>query len=531
MKISAKPKMSLHNEFDIHVRDIVSGKVEKYKAYNIVLDSMLSHMASYSTSTVFRVNRIHVGSGTGTLDSTRQNLFNNVLIREYSHVDRGFDSETLEGWEQKKIVIVPAELVGTTFTELGLGTQHIDYLRTHAFIEDSEGNPISIGPKTDTEEITFYATWYYKLLGDGVNGINYIGFDNASQQNNGLRRYMMTLTNTFSNAFTTQGSIFVGTSRKPTLQMNDSILGTWLAYRSPARLSIGSSQDGFSRKYNSTARFEGHQANGDLTEINFMAVNSNDYRNPIFRALVKDLPSSVWDGVTFTGKEIGTGDGTETGFNSEHSFLEDETVYVAGVSVVGYTKRRYPKDRVVTSHDIAGWNLVEAESGVSNMQRIFDGSTGSFANVSNGSEFIIDLIDNIDWGIEAIDIHNEATSNFYWATNFDVYVSGDKETWTKVLEGATTNASSSWKTNNFTSTAGTFRYVKVHLITSSAGSGWRINEIRFPITENQIAFDVAPDSGNAVTMDYTIREYIPKSESFFLDMSGPTITFGDESAE
>ena len=156
----------IHNRFDIEVNDIRTGEiVQKGYAENIVLDSMYALLTEMSYSDWWW--SIHYGRGTGTLEPTRTSLFSEIGYIRKTKVEKIYNAPPLASYSKCKIVITPSTAVGEIITEVGLGRDNTIY--THALIKDAEGNPLSIGPKTDTQEITIYATVFAELtMPDGM---------------------------------------------------------------------------------------------------------------------------------------------------------------------------------------------------------------------------------------------------------------------------------------------------------------------------------------------------------------------------
>ena len=155
MKVTARA--NIKNRFDIEVKDIVTGEIQNYQAHNIVLDAMWSRLVNFQT---FFVN-IHFGTGTGTLAPTRTSLFTHLGTK--AATDTASARALPTSHRQRQIVLNPEEHVGSVITEVGVafGATSTN-LVTHAFLEDSEGNPISI-TKTDTMVVTIYATIFFEL--------------------------------------------------------------------------------------------------------------------------------------------------------------------------------------------------------------------------------------------------------------------------------------------------------------------------------------------------------------------------------
>lgn len=153
---------TLHNRFDIEVKDTITGEiVQRAVAENVVLDQIWRVYTGVNANARLGF-RLHYGRGTGTISPTRTALFSQIANTPYpTVVERVYNVPPVESYVKFKQVIAPETSVGETITEVGLGTY--DYLMTHALLEDSEGNPISIGPKTDTQEITIYSTIYASI--------------------------------------------------------------------------------------------------------------------------------------------------------------------------------------------------------------------------------------------------------------------------------------------------------------------------------------------------------------------------------
>jgi len=156
-KLNVEGKATIKNRFTFEVEHIDTGKVETYKAEYIVLDKCFSRLVNFDPY----FTHIHVGTGTGTLDPTRTSLFNFSGQKSASTVltERALPTSR---W-QRQIVLNPEEYVGEELSEVGIayGTSSTS-LCTHALIEDSEGNPISL-IKTDTMVVTIYADIFIGL--------------------------------------------------------------------------------------------------------------------------------------------------------------------------------------------------------------------------------------------------------------------------------------------------------------------------------------------------------------------------------
>lgn len=147
MEILDKIKYDIHNNFVLKLYG-GDGKL-KQEAYaeNIVLNQAYINGSAFSNT--------YVGSGTGSLDPSRQSLFNitggNVNSVKSVNLDVPTSSAAYE-------TTLPAGEATGAITEVGLGP-HANAMSTHAFIEDSEGNPITVN-KLPSDVLTVKATVY-----------------------------------------------------------------------------------------------------------------------------------------------------------------------------------------------------------------------------------------------------------------------------------------------------------------------------------------------------------------------------------
>jgi len=142
-------ELSVRNTFKLDLIDAESMCLKNTVfAYNIVLDSFWN--AVYRAS----ISGISLGTGTGTLSPTRTSLFNQHTTITVSFTRSNITY--LENMIKVDLTATVGTLVVATFTEIGINMSN---LVTHAFLEDAEGNPISI-QKTNTEILIVNATFY-----------------------------------------------------------------------------------------------------------------------------------------------------------------------------------------------------------------------------------------------------------------------------------------------------------------------------------------------------------------------------------
>lgn len=152
-----KERQSVHNRFLIEVRDAETNELKQVgKAENIVLDNW---------GIDFNINSIYFGSGT---DHAQQNpgmtkLIENIGSKSLSLVSTKWQNDVFV-MNYKAQQIGTEEYNGKTIAEVGIysnASQNIGLI-SHAFITDSEGNPLTI-TKTNKDVITLYATVYMKM--------------------------------------------------------------------------------------------------------------------------------------------------------------------------------------------------------------------------------------------------------------------------------------------------------------------------------------------------------------------------------
>ena len=525
------PQLSFHNNFDIVVKDIKTGEEKKYKAFNIVLNTFPVQAASGQVT-----QNIAYGSGMGTLGVDGTTLFTYVGNKASTQIEDNWDYNQKIYWKKRSITILPAEHIGVTFTEVGLGNGPTS-LYTHAFIEDSEGNPISIGPKTDTQEITFYSTVYWKWLDSGAF-TPVFGDPTRATNVRSRATLMFQLNGWYANE-----TIYAtpGNARRPTDGSDDQHL-YHVGTSAGKSLGNGTALDG-NRSFG-IGKFLTADSNFEIYELGISATSGGSwfYDRSLGRILVRDLPVSIWAGSQKTDEEIGTGDGVTTGFNLPWNFPEDAVVKVNGTTKTegtDYEIRPLKKDALFDFAKSTAWpNVIDIDK-ISSPGRIFDGITNAYATASNthaeGTDyeagFTVDLGENRKWGLGEMQVYYPSSGQFYRWDKVDIFVSPDNSTFTKIVDhqnwyrGASTPG---WDVIPFDIVpTTTYRYIKI------IGKGRqqfsnapRINEIRFKVTLDQIDFTTAPASGNAVTASYLIREHIPKDTFHELEIGGLVFDFG-----
>ncbi len=296
--------VSLHNEFTIIKRDIRTNKTEQVgKAYNIIVDQMWERLCNEDSY----FNNIAFGTGSGTLSTSRTGLFNYLDDKSAETTEEVWDYPVSK-W-QRKVILAPEEYVGEEISEVGVAySSGTGNLVTHALVEDSEGNPITI-PKTEFDEITIYADVYITLDDNMYDGqVKFF----PSATNNRLVQFL------FQNQSSLFGQYRVG--------YGDTFGSTWFATGSTASRTadVGNRKILFSEE-----RFGTADGNSDYGIWNVGFASDTD--EIIFTSV---LPvTGVFEGYNVEGEEVGVGDGTTTEFDLKWEKGSNLTLKVDGSPV------------------------------------------------------------------------------------------------------------------------------------------------------------------------------------------------------
>lgn len=163
-------KAVIHNRFDIHTEDIITGEKQQFHAHNIILNQAWAGSVPALNSTGW--SAIRIGRGAGTLDPARTSLFSHIAqIWDGVVVAQAYSSGGNPAQYTKKFEIALESYVGETITEVGAMSSG-GVLTTHAFLEDAEGNIISL-TKTSTMIVTIYSTVFFSIIPSVVAGTIY----------------------------------------------------------------------------------------------------------------------------------------------------------------------------------------------------------------------------------------------------------------------------------------------------------------------------------------------------------------------
>ena len=566
-KIALKQKATLHNKFHLILTDCRTGKVkQEAMAYNIVLKSginrWLDHFGVHSEENrggqwsgnfmrmlSFAENRphmrfggrIHIGTGSGTLDPERTSLFSPLGFHDTQYFNRGINSEDLTAYYTQFAQSTAGQWLGNTITEVGLAPRAGD-LSTHALIEDSEGNPINI-VFGEFDILTIYSTVYISLS-DHSENVKFVGGDDnvllAMVGNNaGVRN--RTSSNTFAPVIGPNSYFTFGTNDGP-VERSDSHCNT-LLYTSDNRM------DTWERDYNENKltvsfRIEAPNANSMLgiREIGFRtdilaAEFGGTGERSLFRSILP-IPG-VWDGYTSEEEEIGLGDGVTDSFNFKwDKWLENsEVIKINGVSKtrgVDY-EAQTEVGQLEPENNLAPLSTLSVHSGVNASypaSRAVDENISTFCiineSISGG------IYNNPPWLVFDTGTQNyinklriyQGTTGSYSIKDFKFQGSNDGGNWTDIIVKTLQN-SIGWY--DFFFKPSNYRYYKLLIMTTHGTySSVYIYEAEFGFAEPHIKFNNPPAIGDAITADYSI-DYIPKDENHVLDVSF-TLQFADGNA-
>lgn len=307
----------IHNRFDFEVTDAITGEVkQKASAYNMILDTMWTALCNLTSF----FDYIDLGSGTGTLSATRTSLFNLFCDRYATAVTQVYAYPV--SYCKKSIQLTASEYVGKTITEVGVKSSSKG-LVTHALLQDSEGNPISI-LKTATDIITIYATIFATV--NTSTDMDLIGLPGSNE----LLRYLGS--GGASGIASSSVYVNVGESDAPSVP----------SMTSPASLSIGS----VSLTANTTKDIANKKITSNVGRIDVGSGNGN-IKEVVFGSMGRMvLPNSICPAKTYTGVSLGTGDGANKDFVIPSKNLQADSIVVYKDSVAQVLNTDYTLEQV-----------------------------------------------------------------------------------------------------------------------------------------------------------------------------------------
>ena len=465
----------IHNRFDVEVLDAATGELkQRAVGFNVICDNWWAEAFP-------SVGAILYGSGTGTPAASDTALFH-YEGRAYN--SRSADtSHPGEGWisQSSTAILAPETAVGVTLTEVGLAYGSGQAIKTHALLQDMNGNPISI-TKTETDIIRITSTVFYHFFssyGSGKirltdeTGWTYSGFT-ASDDN------IIALDS--AGASTGSSRIQSDTSSPWTAQNKTK------TYSMPR---IGASGWNFA---------------GGIPYLFIAYEGTYSYSDRSYKLFF--FPTGLSQ---ITAEAIGTGDGSTTQFATAFALPQNAKVYVNGTEQTN------------------GVTVVPDIPGFVNINRLFlmlsEQATASFPLISKKYLFPYQYINP---GLQVPLIFEHLFSTLVPLTSIDtgvgtsygtreVYTSDDLSTWT--LAASTTSQEVA-----IPSAHQNKKYYKIVFTQETPGNLYLLFKSS-ALNGYAIRFDTAPAAGAVITADYK-TPMIPKDENHVIDFKF-SLTFGE----
>lgn len=477
-------KVGIRNRFDIECRDTLTGKVSKYHAHNIILNQMYTRLLAWDKY----FTHIHFGTGVGTLDPARTQLFTPAGSKAVTSVSQVRALPTSR-WMQQ-IQIMENEFVGKELTEVGIGyDSQSTTLVTHAMIKDSEGHTISI-VKTDTMVITIYATVFFELgeLTDMYQGrLRWV----MPLANNELLSYLMD-----TERYPTQ---YFRVSAVPDFATEGGPEGCAPAYHGTSSSIIPASWSTSGKKcLTPVRRFGINDGNG---EIRCFGLGTG----PANGTLRGQLPiPGAYTGYQIEKEPLGTGDGIKKGFNPVWPNAQITAVYVDGDLVSANDYDLAPTKKGTNFFLLRDVQLLEGS--ITNLRGLTDGNTGG-GNTDGTGTIGIDTGAVVSVGaLKAYRRLSILTYTLYGCLNDDFSDANP------VLIGTITSGGDVNKQIDFGPAL--YRYWKIIIAVDGSGT-ITTYQLQLLSAADQITFHTAPTG--AITADYTVS-YIPKDIDHVLDL-------------
>lgn len=525
LKLNAKiPK--LHNKFRILVKDAKSGEVvQEGFAYNLVLTDQLFKQLFVNYRTPYGLYYMQLGGGSGTPTATDTALFDYICQKDMVELSISITRALSEGnW---MITLGETEYVGETFTEIGLvhrryeSSSYQNELLTHAMIEDSEGTPISIGPKTDTQIIEIYATAYIEM-------------DEYLSSALGLKWKEVNCFNNF----------IVDEEHTDPRDLSFVFL--------PALV-----EKTMSKSVNETTRLiEGMMYRLLSTEGNapYEVVSSTPPTTDVIRIDIPnytaiDFPNSaIFPDMSFAEQQIGVGDGVKKffSFESGHFIEGTEVVKIDGVVQsypADYSRWQGARQRLeftdymypgLTEHVEAFWRLNDTDSWVAMdtiMVPILEVNYDGSQLFESPGEVMIDFKRTV-----AIGIILYAFGTKYYTSTMSYALSDDGITWGEELESDSINGYISYSRNHRVQDPPLeTRYIKIKSSSSKANFNFAIvggGSVKFTTPPGLVEAE-AVGTGDGLEVDFALDHtplsidavYIDDVETIAYTLVDDTITF------
>lgn len=338
-QLHIKTKANLHNKYELILTDARTGKIKQEAvAYNIICNGLFTGWHSWARHTGSRWtwsrsiwSNFKVGDGTGTLEASRSSLFNELGNKISSEYDKGGDMNALTSYQTRRAVWDETELQNQNITEVGCSGNHSS-LSSHALIEDSEGNPITV-EKGEYDILTVYCTFYMVLdepsYGENVKWIASGSF-NIPSGTAAANYPLAVLAYDMTQGTTTYDPRCRFGSNNDAPQASDDSVKEYIDL-----ISLSYNWSTADKKFTfgpSRLGADGGNHVDGIWEIGvtqaFRTSGTSSTSFSLFRS-VMPIPA-VWDGYNLEGEELGMGDGTKTEFQTQWSPIVEnsETIKV-----------------------------------------------------------------------------------------------------------------------------------------------------------------------------------------------------------
>jgi hypothetical protein len=485
MALKAKtPK--LHNNFRFVVRDVEKNEiVQEAYAYNIVLDTFFTTIMNTVNYTNKQITKIQLGRGTGELSASRTSLFSAIGYLSASLVESQISMPICS--YKFKTTVGTTTYVGETFTEVGLMFQryyipNTSYtLVTHALLVDSEGNPISIGPKTDTQVIEIFVNAYMDMStppGDNLEWLDPNWFKDVITNDCGALTGALSFLPNYS------------CSVNPSNKVVDNGLKTITYTFARLQDTVGNYPN-----YNGLNSFD----TTDMLTFSWANLFKGKFPN-----------HDIFPPFTFAEQAVGSGDGSNKFFNFESGYFIPGTEVVKVDGVIKTRDADYIAHPYSGARQVVGYTDILLPGASEYVEFKINGTANTtICTTYNKSSYVSGS--TMEWNFKRDTILGGFfIANYTTARTHTAEYSDDGINWTPVTMTLKTEHSVGKYTYEFPPTK--CRYFKV---TQSASD--RIYNAN-PYGWGSIEFINAPDEASAITASWQ-TEYPVKNENIAYDIS------------
>ncbi len=510
-------RASIHNRFDVEVRDAATGELrQKAVGYNVICNALWDRIFNSASNGDWYpqdyFSYVLYGSGSGTPDAADTTLFSQLGAISVSNPALTQDRENSIAWTQAVAVLQAEDAVGSTLTEVGIGYDQTHCV-THALLEDMNGNPISI-TKTATDVIKIYATVYIHWPAAAWYG----GSINVAGVNEGTAYYL--------GQYTLLRKLcgYCGSPSYHTFLMLWNVLRSAPTFESDSNREFTITLNKAQKKITASIRIAATEQNIPIRffTIGFQLKNNNSV-GPNSTAFLVNL-GSWYTPPAISGEAIGTGDGTTKDFITAFPVKSGATVKVNGSVASGATVRTGAPDGTKLHewiNPVAGFtsaNVPFYPNAITRLNMSRSESALKF-DINVGDERVLDN-PFFSAGIASFSVRDD-TGTTQKQRAITLYASDDGSTWAEVGTASwAAGASHSNKTINVSSALQNKRYFKLALSgeATEAYSCYLAASVPGENPETNVHFDTAPAAGAVITCDYT-PDCIAKDANHVFDLT------------